>query len=243
MDLKRNGSGYYDPTAYEALKNYEKEVERMSIKRGEIYVIELPNGKTVNGLIVSSDKRNEGDWLNAIVLNEKPKGACPVAIKCGVMQYADCDRITFVGSRSIFDFIRIATDAEMQEIDRALMDSLGLTIEAPEQPIRSLDSEYLAKIDDLTMKLEGAERKLDEEKTQYQKLLCEYTCTREKLDELDAENSKILRDCVDLQVKLVKAEKEIPVFPEEIQKTLLKAETQRDMYKELYEQMLEKMIG
>ena len=228
MDLKRNGSGYYDPTAYEALKNYQKEVERMSIKRGEIYVIELPNGKTVNGLIVSSDERNEGDWMSVICLSKEPKGINPVAIKCGVMQYADCDRISFIGSRNIFDFIRVATDAEMQEIDRALIDSLGLTVDAPNQPQAAFDSTYLKQIDDLTMKLEGAERDIDEKNA-------EITDLCEKLKVARMENKKLFEENVQLSATANKNRSD--------EKDAIKLMAERDLYKQQYETLLEKVIA
>jgi hypothetical protein len=63
------------------------------------------------------------------------------------------------------------------------------------------------------------------------------------IDNLNEEIAKLMhRNCV-LDDKLQTIEKQISASPVEVEKELLKAETQRDMYKELYEQMLEKMIG
>lgn len=44
QELKRNGSGYYDPTAYKALRNIEREANRMEYKRGEIFKYNTTGG-------------------------------------------------------------------------------------------------------------------------------------------------------------------------------------------------------
>lgn len=36
MSIKRNASGYYDPTAYTALKNVLEEENEMDVKRGDV---------------------------------------------------------------------------------------------------------------------------------------------------------------------------------------------------------------
>ena len=39
-DLKRNGSGYYDPTAYKAIRKFQNGGVTMEVYRGDIFYIE-----------------------------------------------------------------------------------------------------------------------------------------------------------------------------------------------------------
>ena len=252
-----NNSGYYDPTAFEAMSNIRREEKRkekmkvaslIKVYRGDIFYVKS-NGSVVCGseqhqdrpaVIVSNNIGNEHSNIVEVVYLTSKKKKLPthVEIMCRVPSTALCEQVSNISQERLGEFIRSCSDEEMAAIDRALMISLGL--DSTPDPTATVDN---GLIDDLNMKLEGAERKLDEEKTQYAKLLCEYTHCKEKMDELNAENAGLLLDNGDLKEKLKNAENQIPVFPAEVEKELLKAETQRDMYKELYEHMLEKMIG
>lgn len=199
----------------------------MEVCRGDIF--EVRNFARVNGceqtanrpaVIVSNDTGNHfSSMCEVVYLTTQEKKPLPthVEVLARVPSTALCEQITSVSQERLCDYIRSCSEEEMQAIDRALMISLGLNEQPNEQVV-----ETASMMDDLKMKLEGAER---------------------KLDELNAENAKLLLDNGDLKEKLQNAQKQIPVFPEEIEKALLKAETQRDMYKDLYEQMLDKMIG
>ena len=70
-----------------------------------------------------------------------------------------------------------------------------------------------------------------------------YRAIEEENIKLKTDHNAIMMQLVSTEAKLKEAQKQIPVFPVEIEKELLRAETQRDLYKELYEQMCEKMIG
>ena len=227
--LQYNGAGYYDPTAYQAIANVQKEQKgkTMEVYRGDIYYVKK-NGVTTGSeqdsyrpaVIVSNDTGNKHSSVVEIVyLTTQEKKPLPThcTINAKVPSTAICEQISNVSKERLAEFVRTCTDEEMARIDRCLMISLGLC-DVPD-PTATIDN---GLIDDLTMKLEGAER---------------------KLDELNAENAGLLLENGDLKEKLKNAEKKIPVFPVETEKELLKAETQRDMYKELYEQMLDRMIG
>lgn len=47
-ELKRNGSGYYDDTAYKAMRNYQEEKKMCEnskeVREGEIWLIETKRG-------------------------------------------------------------------------------------------------------------------------------------------------------------------------------------------------------
>lgn len=58
---KRNGAGYYDPTAFQAIKNTEKGAKKtMEIYRGDIFYIKKINQDTGRpAVIVSNNDINE----------------------------------------------------------------------------------------------------------------------------------------------------------------------------------------
>ena len=61
-DLKRNGSGYFDPTAYAAIKNIEEENERFHKLLHTIFTIcELADFE-IDGRITLIDKRTGKVW-------------------------------------------------------------------------------------------------------------------------------------------------------------------------------------
>lgn len=61
-DLKRNGSGYYDPTAYKAITQAEKEGERFYKLLNTIFNICDLAGFHVEGRIVLKDKETGKVW-------------------------------------------------------------------------------------------------------------------------------------------------------------------------------------
>ena len=61
-DLKRNGSGYYDPTAYKAITKAEKESERFHKLLNTIFNICDLAGFHVEGRIVLKDKETGKVW-------------------------------------------------------------------------------------------------------------------------------------------------------------------------------------
>lgn len=125
-ELRRNGSGYYDPTAYKALKNYEREANHMEYKRGEIFKYNMA-GCEREILIVSSNERCWGYYLNALFLNENASGNY-VQVVCGGLRYVDCDKVSLVTADKMGEYIRTATEAEMLQVDNGIIDSLGLVL-------------------------------------------------------------------------------------------------------------------
>ena len=61
-ELRRNVEGYFDPTAYEAMKNMEKEDERFhKLLHTIFYLCELA-GFDIEGRIVLVDKKTGRVW-------------------------------------------------------------------------------------------------------------------------------------------------------------------------------------
>jgi len=61
-ELKKNGSGYTDPTAYKAIKKVEKESERFHRLLNTIFYICDLAGFHVEGRIVLKDKETGRIW-------------------------------------------------------------------------------------------------------------------------------------------------------------------------------------
>ena len=61
-DLKRNASGYYDPSAYEAIKKVDKEDEKFHKLLHTIFYICNLAGFEVEGRIVLKDLKSGRIW-------------------------------------------------------------------------------------------------------------------------------------------------------------------------------------
>jgi hypothetical protein len=61
-DLKRNASGYYDPTAYEAIKNVDEEDEKFHKLLHTIFYICKLAGFEIEGRIVLTDIETGRTW-------------------------------------------------------------------------------------------------------------------------------------------------------------------------------------
>ena len=155
-DLKRNASGYYDPTAYKALKGVMREME---VKRGDIVYIE--NHKKIMdfsavqdanrpAIIVSNDSGNKfSNVVEVVYLTSQDKKPLPThcTVMCRVPSIALCEQVCTVSKDKIGDFVRTCTDKEMKAVNECIKISLGLTdsathdvpiaTTAPEAPVAS----------------------------------------------------------------------------------------------------------
>lgn len=125
-EIKRNGSGYYDETAYKAIRNLENRGgENMSFNKGEIYEIEMSNNNvTRKGVIVSE---NSHLFHTVILLTDEEKGVVNVPIIAQGKMYADCKMLSYVSERRIGNFIRNATKSEMEQLEDGICKALGIS--------------------------------------------------------------------------------------------------------------------
>ena len=199
-ELRRNGSGYYDPTAYKALKNYEREADHMEYKRGEIFKYNTTGGER-DILIVSSNERCEGYYLNALFLNDNAVGNY-VQVVCGDLRYVDCDKVSLVTASNMGEYIGTATEAEMLQVDNGIIDSLGLV---------------------LSDETDTTEQLIEEKKKNLEK--------DDRIKSLEKALNDALRTAPLLNAGTNSAAEEI-----------IKLETERDMYKEWFEKLMEKAV-
>ena len=175
----------------------------MEYRKGEIYEYLMPKGDTKKAIIVSSNERCCDRFLSVIVLNEEPKGRINVPIVCRSRMYADCGMISYAEYNRFGEYIRTATDVEMQEINEGIAMSLDIETSTEEFVETAVDKE------------------------QFEALKAELADTKLKASELKKEN------------ELLK-EPKVPFFdPEE----MIVLKTERDLFKNLYEQTIERLIG
>lgn len=200
-ELKRNGSGYYDETAYKAIKRIE------GAMRGEIYEYTLSNNEIRKVLVVSSNERAQDNIFNFIMLvDELPAGAIGAQIICGTKMHANCERVTYGYKNRMGNYIRTATESEMRAVDAAMLKALEL--EACNAPTEVND-----ECERLKERLYNAEKRV-----------LELTHENHQLSEGNG-----FRDISEREVNLL------------IERN--KLETERDLYKSLFETLQERMLG
>ena len=205
-ELKRNGSGYYDPTAYKALKRIEREEDNMFdmvVNRGDIFTAEMTNGSEKKVLVVSCNERNGGNFVSTLMLKEDSNNYYAVPIVCGTLMYVDCDLVAYNKKMYLKEFVKTATEEEMRAVDCQMRRALGLgkiQTSTNEEEIRILD----AKVIDYERIIEVLNKEIDE------------LCRKNK--ELSSKQPDSTAEC-------------------------LKLETERDLYKRLYEQAFERLIA
>ena len=203
-ELRRNGSGYYDPTAYKALKNYEREADHMEYKRGEIFKYNTTGGER-EILIVSSNERCEGYYLNALFLNDNASGNY-VQIVCGDLRYVDCDKVSLVTASNMGEYIRTATEAEMLQVDNGIIDSLGLVLSDETDTMEQLIEE------------------------------------KRKNNAKDAELEDLRKKLKEAQLRTITTSDGIIMVSDNATEQIIRLETERDMYKEWFEKLMEKAV-
>lgn len=211
---RKNAEGYNDPTAYKAIMSTENGVANMRYNRGDVFECDTRSGlETKIAIIISSEERCNDRYLSIVMLSDKAYGDNAVEILAHSKMYADCNRVSFAEESRLGEYIRSATDYEMAELDAALMASLGLGAH-----------EDTKIADDLRMKLEGAEREIDDLNIDLQK------CR-------DA-----LRNKDDVIVRM-EAEKNMMLPAKNTTDDTIRLTAERDLYKAQYEMLLEKLIA
>lgn len=207
---KRNGAGYYDPTAFQAIKNTEKGEKTMEIYRGDIFYIKKINQDTGRpAVIVSNNDINESqNMVEVAYLVEKPNESLPThaKVKCHLPSTALCEQVVSVSKDRIDGFIRTCTDEEIEKINKGLSISLGIT---------ESDDTMAEKLKELTDSLSEAQRINDGLRNRIKE-------ETDKQQELEKQLSQIETENTDETIKVA---------------------AERDIYKDLYMKLTEKLIG
>ena len=209
----------------------------MDILKGDIFYIAKSNYNNVGSeqnpgrpaVVVSNNEANRFSRnVSVVYLTTQEKK--PLPTHCEVVarekSTALCEGVTTIAKERLLDFVKACTKEEMESIDECL--AIALSIGKTPDPTATVENGLL---DDLKMKLEDAERALDEVNKKY---LEEKHIFEKHINELVC------------RLKVEIAEKEF------LQSTLdiigdpteeaIKLETERDLYKAQYEQLLERML-
>ena len=146
-ELKKNGSGYSDPTAYKAIMN----VGGGNSNEYIFYIANDGRAGETPAIIVSPDTWLEQDpeFVQAVLMTTKENEQLltHVEVMCRVPSIALCERIFKVDTDRIGEYIRSCTEEEIQKVDEAIMLTLGITENnntADQEKIKQLEKQ-LAK--------------------------------------------------------------------------------------------------
>lgn len=147
-EIKKNGSGYSDPTAYEALKNIiQMEGKTMEFYRGDIVEIETKNGNLKEAVVLQTHEK----YSNILILTNDDR--MPYSVNCRGERYANPGMVQYVFNDNVAGFIRSMTDSEYESIMNAVIDSLGYypkhalaRNEAPEPDRENEQKKYLQAV-------------------------------------------------------------------------------------------------
>lgn len=148
--LKRNRSGYNDPTAYKAIMNVGGATV-MNMYRGDIFYMENTDGNEKPVIIITPDEilEKNPNYVYTILMTTKEKDQAPthVEVMCKVPSVALCERIYGTNVDRIGEYIRSCTEEEIKKVDEAIMLTLGITENnntADQEKVKQLE-EQLAK--------------------------------------------------------------------------------------------------
>lgn len=191
--IMRNSEGYHDPTAGQAIKNImhekssrkdEMQMERI-IKRGDIYYIKNTDTNVGSeqragrpAVIVSNNRNNATSTVFEIVyLTSQAKFDQPTHVtirSSGRDSTALCEQILSVSIERVGDYIGKCTAMEMQQIDTALLISLGIELKAPkDEKTSGAGLEILAEKVKLQTEIQRVTAQLEVYKDLYNSLLAQ----------------------------------------------------------------------
>lgn len=214
-DLKRNGSGCYDPTAYKAIRNVENGGTEMNIRKGEIWEVE--HGKDSKLALVLAFK---GSYCSVLLLNDEPRETRDIQLNARGMKFTESGMISYKFVDAFVDFVRKTTDEEFQDVMHKVCESLEM--------IGSENKNQNKEINDLHMMLKCSEQ------------------TSEQRRKMLEDSQKQLSDAIDhievLNCTIEQLETELAEKNNNPSEVIV-LKTERDLYKQQYDSLLERLIG
>lgn len=188
-DIRYNGSGYYDETAFKAIKNTDRggihNMKEKKVYKGEIWETETQSGQTREVLLIQCFK----DYAAVLTLAAEKPTENGMSLKSKALMWVDCGRLGYVFYDKLNQLVRSLSDKELNEVlyrigasldlpgdeplkpETAPMVQTGMIATLPETRVEDLDSELKQMLMDSALELEGMTRERDIYKAQYEKLL------------------------------------------------------------------------
>ena len=219
----------------------------MEILRGDIFYIAKhgytqPQGSEQEAgrpaVIVSNNEANKySRSVSVVYLTTQEKK--PLPTHCEVVartkSTALCEGVTTISKDRLLDYVKSCTEEEMAKIDECLMVALGIDTQ------NEVDV-YEENANEMKFELEAAYKEAERLKHE-----CEEA--QELCKDFESENKLLLSkitdketEIADLLKKLKSARQESNLVNFDATRDLLKAETERDLYKQQYEMMLGKLL-
>lgn len=128
-ELKYNGSGYYDDTAYRAIMNAEKEKNmgtRVNYIEGDIVKIVKQNGSSGMSLLIKCNT----DYATTMMLRgeEPAENACKIITADGDEWYSDAGRPGYVYYSNITEVTDSIDDDELEDAKKAIAKAFGIDV-------------------------------------------------------------------------------------------------------------------
>jgi len=126
-EIRRNGSGYVDMTAYKAIRSYMKGEKEMDLYQGDIFTVQFKNGQEREAVILAV----HDNFSTILVLGDNDTQ--PYAVKCNGMKYTNPGMLSYMFNDCFTGFIRSMKNDEYNDLMKAVIDALGY--EAPAKEI------------------------------------------------------------------------------------------------------------
>lgn len=218
-ELLYNQSGIKDETAYRAIKNIGNGgtafMNGYEINKGEIWEVEHNGGYGTKLVVVLNcfDK-----YAATLMLQEQEQGSNTVQIRARGVMYADAGRLGWTFYDKMVDFVRALSAEEDRELRQAIAAALELEVNK-------------VSADTTAAALEQRDKARDAAQ-QYENQVAELTL---RLEAARAEADVLRRNATQGYVELVEEHS--------LHEDLAAAKREAEIYKGLYEKLLDKALG
>ncbi len=188
----RNGSGYYDDTAYKAIKELDRKGESnmFEYRRGDVIEYDTPTGKHILAVVVSNDKYNidsEVNVVNTCALTEKKISDLCVPFMLRDKKYINCGALGNVYKSRHYEIVKELSDEEMEAVDEALLKTFDLMYSTVKDDERERGD--IREIGELRDEIE----RLNKEKKELFDKSCNYEYELKKLGENESGSDELVR--------------------------------------------------
>jgi mRNA-degrading endonuclease toxin of MazEF toxin-antitoxin module len=165
--------------------------EGREILRGEIYEYMSAKGEYRTALVVGSNDRANDRVISVLLLSEEQRGNYTVPVVCGQMMYTHCDMVSYAFEDRLGNYVRTATDAEMEAVDNMIADALGLSVGYTERDRQA----WKAEIEQWKRSCAEADERYHNLETEYNRILAKMHA------ELDKAQTPVTEEAIRIQVE------------------------------------------
>lgn len=257
MDERKNAEGYKDLTAYEAIKNTQigrnnKDMGGYEISKGEIWEVE-GNGYGTKLVVVLCCYEK---YAATVMLQDQEPTSNAVPVRARDIMYADAGRLGWTFYDKMLDFVRTLSAEEDQELRQAIAAALEIPVD--EAPLDSMAADANREIDGLQYEIAQLRKQVAAAKDAAQRYENEVAETTLRLEAARAEADVLRRELAAAEV--IEREGHLPgqqepvaqqgyidvvelIEEHSLREDLAAARQEAQIYKDLYERLLDKALG